>query len=38
MKRILETIEKIRKDKGYSHEYMAHMLDISQAAYTKIER
>lgn len=38
MQNILNKIESIRKAKGYSHEYVALMLDISQAAYTKIER
>ncbi|TXK73897.1 helix-turn-helix domain-containing protein [Mesonia sp. HuA40] len=34
---ILENIKTIRKKLGYSHEYMAHMLDLSQVAYTKLE-
>lgn len=38
MKNILKNIQDLRKDKGYSHEYMAFSLDISQAAYTKLER
>jgi len=38
MQKVLKKIGSIRKDKGYSHEYVALMLDISQAAYTKIER
>lgn len=38
LKTILQNIERIRKTKGYSHEYMAIRLDISQAAYSKIER
>lgn len=38
LKTILQNIELIRKSKGYSHEYMAMRLDISQAAYSKIER
>lgn len=36
MENINKRIEKIRKEKEYSHEYMAHMLDISQAAYSKM--
>ncbi len=35
---ILKNIEKLRKDKGFSHEYMAHKLDISQSSYCKIEK
>lgn len=31
-------IKRIRKQKGYSHENMAHELDISQVAYSKIEK
>lgn len=38
MENIIEKIKDIRKEKGYSHEYMAHMLDISQVAYSKIEK
>ena len=38
MKKILEKIKEIRTDKGYSHEYMAHELDISQVAYSKLEK
>jgi len=34
---ILHKIKTCRKDKGYSHEYMAYKLDISQATYTNIE-
>ena len=34
MKRIREN----RKTKGYSHDYMAAMLDISTSAYNKLER
>ncbi|WP_438965060.1 helix-turn-helix domain-containing protein [Flavobacterium sp.] len=37
MKQILKNIEEIRKSKGYSHEYVASMLNISQVAYSKIE-
>jgi transcriptional regulator with XRE-family HTH domain len=36
MENILKKIEFQRITKGYSHEYMAHMLDISQAAYSKM--
>jgi transcriptional regulator with XRE-family HTH domain len=38
MENVLEKIKNYRKDKGYSHEYMAHELNISQAAYSKIEK
>ncbi|WP_445710305.1 helix-turn-helix domain-containing protein [Flavobacterium sp.] len=38
MENVIEKIKDIRKEKGYSHEYMAHMLDISQVAYSKIEK
>ena len=38
MDNILEKIKDIRKQKGYSHEYMAHQLDMSQPAYSKIEK
>lgn len=38
VKKVLQRIEQVRKSKDYSHEYMAHCLDISQAAYSKIER
>lgn len=38
MKQILENIKRIRKQKGYSHEYVAHELDISQVAYSKLEK
>jgi transcriptional regulator with XRE-family HTH domain len=38
MEKVIEKIQKIRKDRGFSHEYMAHMLDISQVAYSKIEK
>jgi transcriptional regulator with XRE-family HTH domain len=37
MERIVKIIEKTRMLKGYSHEYMALKLDISQAAYSKLE-
>jgi transcriptional regulator with XRE-family HTH domain len=35
---IRDRIKKIRIEKGYSQEYMAEMLDISQNAYHKLER
>jgi transcriptional regulator with XRE-family HTH domain len=38
MEKVIYKIKEIRKDKGYSHEYMAHLLDISQVAYSKIEK
>ena len=36
MEFIIKKIEQIRKEKEYSHDYMAHMLNISQAAYSKM--
>ncbi len=38
MNQILSNIISIRKQKGYSHEYIAHELDISQVAYSKLEK
>jgi len=38
MESVVKNIEKIRKEKGYSHEYMALKLGISQASYTKLEK
>ena len=38
MEKVINKIREIRKDRGYSHEYMAHLLDISQVAYSKIEK
>ncbi len=38
MKNIMENIKNIRKQKGYSHEYIAHELEISQVAYSKLEK
>lgn len=38
MERILENIKSIRKLKGYSHEYIALELDISQVANSKLEK
>lgn len=35
---IRERIKKIRIEKGYSQDYMAEMLNISQNAYHKLER
>lgn len=38
MEKVIDKIKEIRKNKGYSHEYMAHLLNISQVAYSKIEK
>ncbi|MBZ9627135.1 helix-turn-helix domain-containing protein [Psychroflexus sp. CAK1W] len=38
IKDVLKNIERVRRYKDYSHEYMSICLDISQAAYSKIER
>ncbi len=38
MERVLKNIKRIRQQKGYSHEYVAHKLSISQAAYSKLEK
>lgn len=38
MEHVLKNIQKFRKQKEISHEAMAFNLDISQAAYTKLER
>ncbi len=38
MKEVLENIKKLRIGKGFSHDYIAHALDISQAAYSKLEK
>ena len=38
MEKVINKIKEIRKNKGYSHEYMAHLLNISQVAYSKIEK
>ncbi|MEB3347866.1 helix-turn-helix domain-containing protein [Aquimarina gracilis] len=38
MESVLERIKSIRKQKGYSHEYLAQELDISQVAYSKLEK
>ena len=37
MEKILNNIKNLRENKGYSQEYMAQMLDLSQVAYTKLE-
>jgi len=37
MKLALEKIRSIRMDKGYSQEYMADKLNISQAKYSRLE-
>lgn len=34
---VLNRIKTCRKNKGFSHEYMAYKLNISQATYTNIE-
>lgn len=36
--KVLKRIRENRKTKGYSHDYMAAMLDISPSAYNKLER
>ncbi len=38
MEDVLERIKSIRKQRGFSHEYVAHELNISQAAYSKLEK
>lgn len=38
MEQVLENIKRIRKQKGYSHQNMAHELDISQVGYSKLEK
>lgn len=38
MELVVERIKDTRKKKGYSHEFMAHELNISQVAYSKIEK
>ncbi|MEH6658845.1 helix-turn-helix transcriptional regulator [Leeuwenhoekiella marinoflava] len=35
---IVSQIKKLRGHKGYSQDYMAYELDISQAAYAKLEK
>ena len=36
--KVLKRIRENRKTKGYSHDYMVAMLDISPSAYNKLER
>ena len=38
MVNVINKIREFRKKKGYSHEYMAHELNMSQVAYSKIEK
>lgn len=38
MQKIITKIKKIRLEKGYSHEYIAYELGISQVAYSKVEK
>ena len=38
MEKIIDRVKMIRKEKGYSHEYMGNMLDLSQVAYSNIEK
>jgi|SRR5690606_28462748 len=38
IEKVLEKLREARKEKGYSHENMAHELNISQGAYTNIEK
>jgi transcriptional regulator with XRE-family HTH domain len=38
MEMVIEKIKDLRKKKGFSHEYMADKLEISQPAYSKIEK
>ncbi len=37
MEKVLEKIKSIRTEKGFSHDYMAIQMELSQVAYTKIE-
>lgn len=37
MEKLLEQIKSFRIKRGYSHEYMGHMLNMSQVAYSKVE-
>ena len=37
MSKIISNIKKVRSQKGYSQEYMAAELDMTQAAYSRIE-
>lgn len=36
--KVIERVKEARKEKGFSHENMAVELDISQAAYTNLEK
>lgn len=38
MENVVNKIREFRKKKGYSHETMAHELNMSQPAYSKIEK
>jgi transcriptional regulator with XRE-family HTH domain len=38
MLQILENIKKIRKEKGYSQEYIASKLEMTQSGFAQIER
>ncbi len=38
MENVINKIREFRKKKGYSHETMAHELNMSQPAYSKIEK
>lgn len=38
VEKILQKIKEVRRNKGFSNEYMAHMLDMSVSAYNKLER
>lgn len=38
MESVIKKIKEFRAEKGYSHEYMAHQLNMSQPAYSKIEK
>jgi transcriptional regulator with XRE-family HTH domain len=38
MEHILKNIKRKRTQLGYSHEYVAHELDISQVSYSKLEK
>lgn len=37
MKEVIKTIKNLRIEKGYSQEYMAHKIGVSQRAYSKLE-
>lgn len=38
MEKVINRIKNIRQERGFSHEYMGHLLNMSQAAYSKIEK